>query len=115
MIVASGLPVNPLTGIDNNGDSNLVDRPVGFGRNSFRAPHQDTLDLSLTKRLNIRQRVRAEVRLECTNLLNRSNFLRLNAIYGDGLTAVPTFLQPVAGLANTDPGRQLQLGVRLTY
>ena len=32
-IVASGLPVNPLTGTDNNGDSYSSDRPVGFGRN----------------------------------------------------------------------------------
>jgi len=35
-VIASGLPVNPLTGTDNNGDSYGADRPVGFGRNSFR-------------------------------------------------------------------------------
>ncbi|MGJ5818132.1 TonB-dependent receptor [Paludibaculum fermentans] len=114
-IAASGLPVNPLTGVDNNGDSNLLDRPVGFGRNSFRAPSQSTMDLSLTKKLNITQQVRAELRLEGTNLINRSNILRVNAIYGDRLIASPTFLQPIAGLANTDPGRQWQVGLRITY
>jgi len=29
--LASGRPVNPLTGVDNNGDSNLIDRPGGCG------------------------------------------------------------------------------------
>ena len=115
LVAASGLPVNPLTGVDNNGDGNLLDRPVGFGRNSFRAPSQSMLDLSFTKKLNITQRVRAELRLEGTNLLNRSNFLRVNAIYGDKPTPSTTFLRPIAGLANTDPGRQLQVGLRIIY
>ncbi|HEX8721411.1 MAG TPA: TonB-dependent receptor, partial [Pyrinomonadaceae bacterium] len=31
--VGSGLPVNPLTGLDDNGDGYRTDRPVGFARN----------------------------------------------------------------------------------
>jgi hypothetical protein len=115
MIAASGLPVNPLTGVDNNGDGNVLDRPVGLGRNSFRGPYQNTVDLSVMKRLVVTERVRAELRLEGTNLLNKSNFLRVNAVYGDGAVPLGTFLQPVAGLASSDPARQLQVGLRFTF
>ena len=114
VIAGSGLPVNPLTGVDNNGDSNVVDRPVGMGRNSFRAPFQSTLDISVLRRFVFRQ-YKLELRVEMTNLLNRSNFLRVNGIYGDGAGPVATFLQPIAGLTNTDPGREVQSALRLTF
>ncbi|MBY0504479.1 MAG: hypothetical protein K2X03_11245 [Bryobacteraceae bacterium] len=115
VIAASGLPVNPLTGVDNNGDGLLSDRPVGLGRNSFYAPHQNTLDISLMKRFAIRKKVKLELRFEGTNLLNRANFLRMNATYGDGSKPLASFLQPVAGLASSDPARQLQIGARVTF
>jgi hypothetical protein len=115
LIAASGLPVNPLTGVDNNGDGNLLDRPVGFGRNSFRGPSQNTVDISLMRRFQIRERLRAELRLEGTNIVNHSNFLRVNATYGDGAMPLATFLAPVAGNTSSDPGRQLQVGLRFTF
>jgi hypothetical protein len=107
--------VNPLTGVDNNGDGNLLDRPVGFGRNSFRGPSQNTVDISLMRRFQIRERLRAELRLEGTNIVNHSNFLRVNATYGDGAMPLATFLAPVAGNTSSDPGRQLQVGLRFTF
>ncbi|MFN7949377.1 MAG: TonB-dependent receptor [Blastocatellia bacterium] len=119
--LASGLPVDPRTGVDNNGDSNLVDRPVNpatgavFARNSFRTPMQAAVDLSLSKRLVVREKLRLEMRAEAFNLLNHSNFIRLNSTYGNGAAPLPTFLAPVAGISNVDPGRQLQFGLRLTF
>lgn len=115
LITASGMPVNPLTGVDNNGDGNLLDRPDGYGRNSFRAPYQNTIDLSVTKTFKVSERARVELRLEATNVLNRSNFLRVNATYGDGASQLPTFLAPVAGVTNSDPARQLQVGLRFHF
>jgi hypothetical protein len=56
-----------------------------------------------------------EVRVEVFNALNRDNFIRLNNIYGDGPTPLPTFLAPVAGLTNPDPARQIQFGLRLMF
>jgi hypothetical protein len=73
LIAGSGLPLNPVTGVDNNDDSNVVDRRVGMRRNSFRAPFQSTLDVSVLRRFAFR-RHRLEMRVEVTNLLNRSNF-----------------------------------------
>ncbi|HEX8775277.1 MAG TPA: TonB-dependent receptor [Pyrinomonadaceae bacterium] len=113
--IASGLPVNPLTGDDTNGDGYRVDRPQGFARNSFRTPMQASLDASYAKRLKLRENVQLELRAEAFNLFNRSNFIKLNNIYGNAATPGPSFLAPIAGISNSDPGRQLQFGARLIF
>ncbi|HEX8176150.1 MAG TPA: TonB-dependent receptor [Pyrinomonadaceae bacterium] len=113
--LASGLPVNPLTGEDTNGDGYRVDRPAGFARNSFRTPMQATFDASLSKRVALREGLQLELRAEAFNLFNRSNFIKLNNIYGTGATPLATFLTPIAGIANSDPGRQLQFAARFIF
>jgi outer membrane receptor protein involved in Fe transport len=113
--IASGLPVNPLTGDDTNGDGYRVDRPLGFARNSFRTPMQASFDAAYARRFALRENVRLELRAEAFNLFNRSNFIRLNNIYGNGAAPLSTFLTPIAGVANSDPGRQFQFGARLTF
>lgn len=111
--IASGLPVNPLTGIDNNGDTHSVDRPVGFGRNSFRAPTQASTDLNLAKLVGFGGARRAEIRLDVFNVFNKMNYINVNDIYGEGPDPLPTFLAPIAGIQNADPSRRIQVGVRL--
>jgi hypothetical protein len=112
---ASGLPVNPITGRDNNGDSYAVDRPIGFDRNSFRGPAQVSVDVAAVKRLPLGARLRAEARLEVFNVLNRANFIKVNNIYGEGPLPMPTFLAPVAGITNADPSRQVQFSAKLIF
>jgi len=114
-ILGSGLPVNPVTGTDNNGDTYSSDRPVGFGRNSFRTPMQTQIDVSLARRVRIAERLALEPKVEIFNLINRNNFITLNNVYGEGPLPRATFLQPVAGVAATDPSRQLQVSVRLLF
>jgi hypothetical protein len=104
-----------LTGDDTNGDGYRVDRPAGFARNSFRTPMQASFDASFVRRLALREHVRLELRAEVFNLFNRSNFIKLNNIYGTGETPAATFLTPIAGIANSDPGRQFQFGARLIF
>jgi len=113
--LASGLPVNPLTGNDDNGDGYRVDRPAGFGRNSFRAPAQRSFDASLAKRFALNEKAHLELRAEAFNLFNHSNFIKVNNIYGGGATPLQTFLAPLAGVANADPGRQFQFAARLLF
>jgi hypothetical protein len=113
--IGSGLPVNPLTGIDDNGDGYRSDRPVGLARNSFRTPAQAALDLSLAKRITLREGLWLELRGEVFNLLNHSNFIRVNNVYGNGGAPDAKFLQPLAGVQNADPGRQFQFGARLIF
>jgi outer membrane receptor protein involved in Fe transport len=112
---ASGLPVNPITGRDNNGDSYTVDRPIGAARNSFRGPRQVNVDLAVSKSIALTSRLRAELRIEAFNLLNRQNFIKVNNIYGEGPAPLATFLAPVAGITNADPARQLQFAVRVRF
>jgi hypothetical protein len=113
--LGSGLPVNPLTGLDDNGDGYRSDRPVGLARNSFRTPAQAAFDVSLARRVQLREGLKLELRGEAFNLFNRSNFVRLNSTYGNGATPDARFLQPLAGLQNSDPARQFQFGARLIF
>ena len=114
--MASGLPVNAITGLDNNGDTLVFDRPAGFGRNAFRAPRQTAFDLSLAKDTNLGgERVKLEWRADVFNLFNGSNFQRVNNVYGNGVAPVATFLRPLAGVANVDPGRQFQFALRVKF
>lgn len=121
LTLASGLPVDPRTGVDNNGDANVVDRPFNpatgavFARNSFRTPMQASFDLSLAKRVALTEGVKLELRAEAFNLFNRSNYIKLNGTWGNGATADAKFLTPIAGVANVDPGRQFQFGLRLLF
>lgn len=111
----SGLPVNPLTGLDNNGDTFMFDRPAGMGRNSFRGPAQAAVDAAISRRVKIAEPFALELRAEAFNILNKNNYLKLNGIYGDARTPGSLFLTPIAGLQNTDPSRQLQAGLKLTW
>ncbi|HEX8097366.1 MAG TPA: TonB-dependent receptor, partial [Pyrinomonadaceae bacterium] len=113
--LASGLPVNPVTGEDNNGDGYRTDRPVGFARNSFRTPGQASFDTSLSKRFRVSESVRLELRAEAFNIFNHTNYIKLNNIYGNGAAPLQTFMAPLAGVQNSDPGRQLQFGARLVF
>jgi hypothetical protein len=115
--IASGLPVNPLTGVDNNGDSYTSDRPVLgpdglLGRNSFRTQMQADEDISMSKRISIRERLALEARVEVFNVLNHRNYISVNGTYGNGALPLATFLKPIAGITNSDPARQIQFTLR---
>jgi hypothetical protein len=112
---ASGMPVNPLTGSDNNGDTYSSDRPVGFGRNSLRGPAQAGVDAAASKQIRLKDRCMAEVRAEFFNLFNRNNYITLNNVYGEGPAPRATFLAPIAGINNTDPSRQMQISLRFMF
>jgi hypothetical protein len=113
--LASGLPVNPVTGLDDNGDGYKSDRPVGFARNSICTPAQNSFDTSLAKRFQLREGLKLELRGEAFNLFNHTNYIKLNNIYGNGATPTATFLAPLAGVQNADPGRQFQFGARVIF
>lgn len=112
--LASGVPVNPLTGVDNNGDTTNTDRPVGFGRNSFRGPRHSRVDLAAARRFTVRA-VQIEGRVEIFNLLGSENYFRFNNVYGNGARPLATFMQPVGGVGNVDPGRQVQVGLKVLF
>ncbi|HYI95647.1 MAG TPA: TonB-dependent receptor [Bryobacteraceae bacterium] len=114
-IAASALPVNALTGVDNNGDGLVRDRPAGFGRNAFAGTPQRQLDLSLSRQVTLTERIRMELRADGYNLLNNQNYYVFNTVYGNGAAPAATFLKPVGGVANVDPARQFTFGAKLQF
>lgn len=114
-VLASSLAVNSLTGVDNNGDTNMVDRPAGFGRNSFRGTPHRNFDLSLMRPIVFGESTRLELRADAFNIFNNQNYYSFNRVYGNGNTPLPTFLQPIAGVSNTDPARQFTFGAKLVF
>jgi hypothetical protein len=111
----SGLPVNPITGVDNNGDGYTVDRPVGMGRNSYCGPSLKTIDSAISKDFILRRNIRLETRFEALNTLNSKNFIIVNNIYGNASAPLSTFLAAQAGVKNTNPSRQLQFVMRIHF
>ena len=108
---ASALPFNVLLGSDRNLDSNNNDRPVGVGRNTGRGFDYASLDLRVSRRFRLTERVDLQLLAEGFNVLNRSNFGVPNNVFGSGVNPVPTFGQPTQAF---DP-RQFQFGMRVSF
>jgi carboxypeptidase family protein/TonB-dependent receptor-like protein len=108
---ASRLPFNILLGSDRNFDTNNNDRPVGVGRNTGRGFEYASLDMRLSRRFRINDRVSFDVLAEGFNLFNRANFNVPNNTFGSGVTPNPTFGQPTQAF---DP-RQFQFGLKLSF
>lgn len=108
---ASAPPFNLQTNVDRNNDTNVNDRPEGVGRNTGEGFDLATLDVRISRQFPIRGTHRLDVMVDAFNLLNRTNFLIPNNVYGPGALPPPTFGQPTAA---GDP-RQLQLGIRWSF
>ncbi len=106
--VASGRPVNPLTGVDNgSGAFPLSARPSGFGRNSSRTPLQANVDFRVLKYFPVTRTSRLDLVAEAFNLFNHTNVIQINPVFGGGPIAAPGFLQPVTAAG----ARQLQFSL----
>jgi hypothetical protein len=108
---ASRLPFNVLLGTDRNLDTNNNDRPVGVGRNTGRGFDFASLDLRMSKRFKLTERVDLQLLAEGFNMLNRANFGVPNNTFGSGLNPVPAFGQPTQAF---DP-RQFQFGMKVSF
>ena len=108
---ASRLPFNVLLGSDRNLDTNNNDRPVGVGRNTGRGFGYASLDLRLSRRFRLTERVDLQLLAEGFNVLNRPNFGVPNNTFGSGVNPLPTFGQPTQAF---DP-RQFQFGMRVSF
>jgi hypothetical protein len=128
--LASARPFNATTGVDNNGDGILNDRPVINGqvmrKSVFRGTATSEVAAFIEGRIKTSERTTILLRLEGFNLFNHGNFLgRGVTIYGDAATPAATFGQFVGGVgtttnaipafANIDPPRTFQLQVRFIF
>jgi len=108
---ASRLPFNVLLGNDRNFDTTNNDRPLGVGRNTGTGFDFASLDLRLSKRFQVSERVEVNLVAEGFNLLNRSNFGVPNNTFGPNALPLAAFGQPTSAF---DP-RQFQFGLKLTF
>lgn len=97
VIIGSGRPVDPLTGIDSNGSHPfpLSARPAGLGRNSLSTPLMANVDLRALKYFPVGKTARLDLVAEAFNVFNHTNVVQINPIFGPGTIALPTFLQPL--------------------
>ena len=107
----SRLPFNVLFGTDRNLDSNNNDRPLGVGRNTGRGFDFASLDLRVSRKFRLTERIDLQLLAEGFNVLNRANFGVPNNTFGPGVNPLPAFGQPTQAF---DP-RQFQFGVRLSF
>jgi hypothetical protein len=62
-----------VTGDPNRDDNSSNDRLSGYGRNAFLGPDYATMDLRLTRKIHVTERLRIELSAESFNLFNRDN------------------------------------------
>jgi len=108
---ASRLPFNILLGSDRNLDTNNNDRPSGVGRNTGRGFDYASLDMRVSRRIRLNERVSVDVLAEGFNLFNRANYGVPNNTFGPGTIPLPAFGQPTLAF---DP-RQFQFGLKLNF
>ncbi|HEX4948116.1 MAG TPA: TonB-dependent receptor, partial [Blastocatellia bacterium] len=109
----TGQPYNITTGLDENNDSIINDRPTGFARNAGRGPNYTSLDLSISRQLNFGPRAQDQdapfginFSVQFTNLLNHTNFANFNGIQ----------TSPFFGRANAaQEARQVMLLVNFNF
>jgi hypothetical protein len=131
--LGSGRPVNLTVAGDPNQDGNdQNDRLPGTRRNSFLGPDYASMDLRLTRRLYVHQRLKLDLICESFNLLNRDN--KLVQITENGLQSNSAYFVKMSNqlginyfpghyqiatspfrATNSYPPRQLQLALRTSF
>jgi hypothetical protein len=85
-------------------------------RGAFRGPDLQTVDVSLVKRVPLRNDARVEVRLEVFNLFNRANFANPTLIAFAGMAATEAPIATFGRVRSTvTSARQMQLGIRVAF
>lgn len=119
--IASGLPYNITTGVNNSGDTGATtDRPVingvVIGRNAGRGTAIYDVSPFLERAFPLfSERYRLMLRAEAFNVTNHANFVGFSGTYGNGATAGAGFGQPLAGITAQLPARSLQFSGRFTF
>ncbi len=120
MTLASGLPYNITTGMNNSGDTGATtDRPVVngvvIGRNTGRGAAIYDFSPFVERTFPVRERLRVVLRTEAFNVLNHANFVGYSGTWGNGATPGPGFGQPLPGITNQSPARSLQFSARVEF
>jgi hypothetical protein len=121
MTLASGLPYNLTTGLNNSGDTGgTTDRPVINGvvvvRNTGRGRAIYEVSPFIERPFALgTERVQLNLRAEAFNVFNHANFVGFSGTYGNGATPGLGFGTPLVGITNQLPARSLQFSAKLTF
>jgi hypothetical protein len=108
--VYSGLPVNVITGSDNNGDGVINDRPPNIPRNSMHGPGLINLDLNVSHDFALsRSREHAKTLSASLNSFNALN--HVNDVGYIGVITSPFFGRAVAA----QPPRRMQMNLQFKF
>ncbi len=123
--LASARPFNITTGADNNGDGATSDRPVingaVIGRNVGRGTPTYDAGIFLAREFVFSERIRANFRVEGSNIFNHSNIVGRQGVYGNLATGLPDpttspgLGQGLSGISNVEPGRAFQFLLRFVF
>ncbi|MFC5864878.1 carboxypeptidase regulatory-like domain-containing protein [Acidicapsa dinghuensis] len=119
--LASGLPYNLTTGVVNNGDTGATTaRPVingaVVGRDTGRGNPIYSVGPFVSRSFPLyRDLVHLDLRAEASNVLNHANFVGYNGTYGNGATRAAGFGQPLVGIINQLPARELQFSAKFLF
>ncbi len=118
--LASGLPYNYVTGVNNSGDTGgTTDRPVingvVVGRNAGHGRPVYEASPFIERPFAFGERIRLNLRAESFNVFNHANFVAYSGTYGNGATPGPGFGQPLTGITAQLPARSMQFSARLSF
>jgi hypothetical protein len=119
--MASGLPFNIVTGTTNGGDNGAeTDRPVVNGtviaRNAGRGRPIYDFSPFLERPFGLgKENLKLNLRAEAFNVFNHANFVGYSATYGNGTSPGVGFGQPLSGITNQLPARELQFSIELLF
>jgi hypothetical protein len=119
--MASGLPFNIVTGTTNGGDNGAeTDRPLINGaviaRNAGRGRPIYDISPFLERAFGLgKENLKLNLRAEAFNVFNHANFVGYSATYGNGTGPGVGFGQPLSGITNQLPARELQFSIELLF
>ncbi len=125
---ASGRPISAEVNggsadTDFNEDNVIFDRVPLFGRNTFRGPAQNQIDLSLRKEIRIAEKKKVEFLWQVFNIANHPQFSIINRSRYDSIrtggvnnrrflfTPLNDFMAPISARRNRD----MQFGVKVSF
>ncbi len=119
--LASGLPYNIVTGVNNSGDTGATtDRPVingeVVGRDTGRGGPIYDVSPFLERPFALGgERLLLDLRAEAFNVFNHANFVGYSGTYGNGATPGLGFGSPLVGITNQLPARSLQFSIKFSF
>ena len=90
--------------------------PGGTGRGILTGPGINNWDFSIFKNTNIRERVRTQLRVECFNLFNHTQFSGIGTgVSGNGSAYTNLLSNNLGQVTGTRDPRTLQLAIKLYF